>query len=67
MSALLEQHKRWFRESLQEDLYRAFAEIKAAHPGLSVEHLMMLLKKKRPRLWDEVQRVEAASAQEGDS
>jgi hypothetical protein len=66
MSALLEQHKRWCREALQSDLREAFEEIKAAHPGLSVEHLMMLLKKKRPQLWAEVQRVEAAAAKESD-
>jgi hypothetical protein len=61
MSALLEQHKRWCREVLQSDLHDAFEEIKAAHFGLSVEHLMTLLNKKM--LWAEVQRVEAASAQ----
>jgi len=66
MSASVEQVRRMFRESLQEDARQAFAEIKAAHPGLSVEHLMMLLKKKRPLLWAEMQRVEAAAAQEND-
>ena len=66
MSALLEQHKRWCREALQDDLHQAFEEIRASHPGLSVEHILALLKKLRPALWAEVQRVEAASAVEGD-
>jgi len=64
MITSVEQLKRVFRESLQSDLYQAFEEIKAAYPGLSVEHLMALLKKKRPLLWAEMQQVEAASVQE---
>ena len=65
-SASVAQAKRLTRASFQEDLHQALQELRAAHPSLSVEHLLALLKKKRPLLWAEVQRIEAASAQEGD-
>jgi hypothetical protein len=61
MSALLEQHKRLFREFLQNDLHEALLEIKASHPGMRVEDLMQLLRKKRPDLWQEGVAIEDAS------
>jgi len=61
MSVLLEQHKRWCREALQTDLHEALLEIKASHPGMRIEDLMQLLRKKRPDLWQEGQRLEEAS------
>jgi hypothetical protein len=36
-------------------------EIKASHPGMRIEDLMQLLKKERPSLWREGQRLEEAS------
>jgi hypothetical protein len=58
------QVRRLMFESLQSDLHQAMGELRADYPGLSPEHLLALLRRKRPALWLEMQRVEAASAQE---
>ena len=61
MSALLEQHKKWFRESLQADLREELAQLRASYPTMSIEHLMGMLRKRKPLLMAEAERVEAAA------
>jgi hypothetical protein len=49
------------RDSVTTDLRGALLEIKAAHPGMRIEDLMQLLRRERPSLWQEGQRLEEAS------
>jgi hypothetical protein len=63
-SASVAQARRMMRASLQDDLHQAMGELRGDYPGLSAEHLLALLKKTRPLLWAEAQRVEAEQARE---
>jgi hypothetical protein len=61
MSASVEAVKKMFRDSVEADLREALMEIKASHPGMRIEDLMQLLRRERPSLWPEGQRLEEAS------
>jgi hypothetical protein len=60
MSAPLEPHKKIIREFVVADLREALLEIRAGHPGMRIEDLMQLLRRERPGLWQEGQRLEEA-------
>ena len=59
MSAPLEPHKKIIREFVVADLREALLEIRAGHPGMRIEDLMQLLRRERPGLWQEGQRLES--------
>ena len=57
--------KRLFRAVLQNDFREALAELRASHPGLSVEDPTQVLRRERPALWQEGQRLDETLAGHG--
>jgi hypothetical protein len=63
-SQSVKQAKAMFKASLQEDLREELQKLRASYPTMSIEHLMTLLRRKKPALMAEADRVEAEQAQE---